>query len=188
MLMENADVEAELKSAIMKVCILCVLMNGLKMMLLLPVEDVATDSLITVCTLGRTATKKSIFSLVGNYFLFTIPTGAVAVTNNEFGVSEESAIHQTPMCHGNESSLFDCPGFHSINITGDQCQIGNYQAGVWCIEGTKHTIIMHALWNSFCVSVCCCSNGCIRVLVDALCRDGTGQISCDPGTKRLLNQ
>ena len=53
MSMESIDVEAELISAIMKVCILCVLMNGLKMMLLLPVEDVATDSLITVCTVGR---------------------------------------------------------------------------------------------------------------------------------------
>ena len=55
MSMESIDVEAELKSAIMKFCILCVLMNGLKMMLLLPVEDVATDSLITVRTVERTS-------------------------------------------------------------------------------------------------------------------------------------
>ena len=54
MLMENADVEAELKSAIMKSCILCVLMIGVKMMLLSSVEDVATDSLITVCAVERT--------------------------------------------------------------------------------------------------------------------------------------
>ena len=62
-------------------------------------------------------------------------TGAVTVRDNEFGISDEAPIHQTPMCHGNESSLLDCPGFHSITITEDHCQNGNYQAGVWCIEG-----------------------------------------------------
>ena len=50
MLMENTDVEAELKSAIMTFFILCVLMNGLTMMLLLSAKIVATDILITVCT------------------------------------------------------------------------------------------------------------------------------------------
>ena len=75
--------------------------------------------------------------MCNNFILpfFATLKGAVVVRNNEFGVSEESPIHQTPMCHGNESSLFDCPGFHSINITGDQCPSGNYLAGVWCIEG-----------------------------------------------------
>ena len=63
MLMENADMEEELKSAIMKFCILCVPMNGLKMMLLLFAKDVATDSLITVCTLGRTPTSKRAYLL-----------------------------------------------------------------------------------------------------------------------------
>ena len=58
MLMENADVEAELKSATMTFCILCVLMNGLTMMLLLSAEIVATDILITVCTVGCSSQKR----------------------------------------------------------------------------------------------------------------------------------
>ena len=53
MLMENTDVEAELKSAKMTFFILYVLMNGLIMMLLLSAEIVATDILITVCTVVR---------------------------------------------------------------------------------------------------------------------------------------
>ena len=57
MLMENTDVEAELKSAIMTFFILCVLMNGLTMMLLLSAKIVATDILITVSTVGCSGQK-----------------------------------------------------------------------------------------------------------------------------------
>ena len=59
-------------------------------------------------------------------------TGAVATRGSEFGLLDQTPILQNPMCHGNESDLSECPGYHLNNVVGGNCL--NNQAGFRCIE------------------------------------------------------
>ena len=61
-------------------------------------------------------------------------TGTVATRGSEFGLLDQTPILQSPMCHGNESDLTECPGYHLNNVVGGNCLNGNDQAGFRCIE------------------------------------------------------
>ena len=61
-------------------------------------------------------------------------TGAVSTRGSEFGLLDQTPILQNPMCHGNESDLTECPGYHLNNVVGENCLNGNDQAGFHCIE------------------------------------------------------
>ena len=64
-------------------------------------------------------------------FSFTV-LGAEMSSKGEFGLSDEPAILQNPMCNGTEYYLRDCSGFAFNNIIGDYCLSGNNQVGVRC--------------------------------------------------------
>ena len=75
-----------------------------------------------------------------SYRCMLLATGAVATGGREFGLSEESPIFQNIMCNGSEYTLSDCSGYVPNNVVGDYCSSGNFQAGVYCIEGIhRHT-------------------------------------------------
>ena len=75
----------------------------------------------------------------------------MATGGSEFGLLDQTPILQNPMCHGNESDLTECPGYHLNNVVGGNCLNGNDQAGFRCIK-SKNLVCLYKVAMPQCIS------------------------------------